>query len=404
MPSELAHHWTLDPDVTFLNHGSFGATPRPVLAAQAAWRDRMEREPVAFFARDLESEADTARAALAGFVGADPDDLALVPNATAAIATVLRSLELERGDELLTTDHAYNAARNALAHAAEHSGARPVVAAIPFPGTTPAGAIECLLAAVTPRTRLVLVDHVTSPTALVLPVAEIVAALRERGIDTLVDGAHAPGMLELDLDGIGAAFYAGNCHKWLCAPKGAGFLHVRRDRQAGIRPLAISHGANSPRTDRTRFRLDHDWTGTADPSAYLSIPSAIAFGATLVDGGWPALMARNRDLAIRGRDLLCAGLGIDPPVPDEMVGSMASVPLALTTEPALVDDGRTDDPLHAALLASGIQVAVASWPQRPAGAAPWRRLIRVSAAPYVALEDIDLLAGRLVDATTVPAV
>jgi isopenicillin-N epimerase len=249
-----------------------------------------------------------------------------------------------------------------------------------------------------------MVDHVTSPTALVLPVAEIVATLRDRGIDTLVDGAHAPGMLQLNLERIGAAFYAGNCHKWLCAPKGAGFLHARRDRQAGIRPLAISHGANSPRTDRTRFRLEHDWTGTGDPSAHLSVPSAIAFGASLVEGGWPALMARNRDLALRGRDLLCAALGIDPPVPDDMVGSMVSVPLPLTNEPAPVPDGRTDDPLHAALLASGIQVAVAPWPQRPAGPGPWRRLIRVSAAPYVALEDIGLLAGRLADATGAIAV
>ncbi|MGH2402067.1 MAG: aminotransferase class V-fold PLP-dependent enzyme, partial [Candidatus Limnocylindria bacterium] len=265
----------------------------------------------------------------------------------------------------------------------------------PFPGTAPADVIDRLLAAVTPRTRLVLIDHVTSPTALVVPVAEIVAALGERGIDSLVDGAHAPGMLDVDVAGVGAAYYAGNCHKWLCAPKGAGFLHVRRDRQAGIRPLAISHGATSPRTDRSRFRLEHDWTGTSDPTAYLSVPAAIEFGSTLLDGGWPALRARNRDAALRGRDLLCSALGIDPPAPDEMVGSMASVPLPPTAQPAPVDDGRIDDRLHAALLASGIQVAVAPWPQRLRRDAPWRRLVRISAAPYVAVEDFELLAGRL---------
>jgi isopenicillin-N epimerase len=404
MPSELARHWNLDPDVIFLNHGSFGATPRPVLDAQAAWRERMEREPVAFFARDLEGAADAVRAALGAFVGADPDDLALVPNATAAIATVLRSLELAPGYELLTTDYAYNAARNALAHAAERSGATLVVAPVPFPGTTPDDVADRLLGAVTPRTRLVLIDHVTSSTALVLPVAEIVAVLGERGIDTLVDGAHAPGMVDVDVDDIGAAYYAGNCHKWLCAPKGAGFLHVRRDRQTDIRPLAISHGATSPRTDRSRFRLEHDWTGTADPSAHLSIPAAVEFGASLLDGGWPALRSRNRDLALGGRDLLCAALGIERPVPDEMVGSMASVPLPPTTQPPPVDDGSTDDALHAALLASGIQVAVAPWPQRPRGDAPWRRLVRISAAPYVAIEDFEHLAERLPAAAAAAAV
>ncbi len=404
MPSELARHWTLDPDVIFLNHGSFGATPRPVLDAQAAWRDRMEREPVAFFARDLEAAADAARAALGSFVGADPDDLALVPNATAAIATVLRSLELAPGDELLTTDHAYNAAGNALAHAAERSGATLVVAAVPFPGTSPEDVADRLLGAATPRTRLVLLDHVTSTTALVLPVAEIVAALRERGIDTLVDGAHAPGMVDVDVDAIGAAYYAGNCHKWLCAPKGAGFLHVRRDRQASIRPLAISHGATSPRTDRSRFRLEHAWTGTADPSAHLSVPAAIEFGATLLDGGWPALRSRNCDLAHRGRDLLCAALGTETPVPRGMVGSMASVALPPSRQPAPLEDGSADDPLHAALLASGIQVAVAPWPRRPPRDAAWRRLVRISAPAYVAIEDFERLAERLPAAMAAAAV
>jgi isopenicillin-N epimerase len=394
MPSELARHWTLDPDVLFLNHGSFGATPRTVLAAQAAWRDRMEREPVAFFATDLEGAADVARAALGHFIGADPDDIALVPNATAGIATVLRSLEFGPGDEVLTLDHAYNAARNALAHAADRSGARLTIARLPFPGTTAADAIDSVLGAVTPRTRLVLIDHVTSSTALVLPVAEIVAALRELGIQTLVDGAHAPGMLELDVAGIGAAYYAGNCHKWMCAPKGAAFLHVRRDLQDQIRPLAISHGANSSRTDRSRFRLEHDWTGTADPSAFLSIPSAIEFGDSLVDGGWPALMARNREVAIRGRRLLCRALGIGPPAPDEMIGSMASIPLPIEAGPVPVEDGQTDDPLHAALLARGIQVMVTPWPQIPTRP-PWRRLVRFSVAAYVDRDDTERLAREL---------
>ena len=394
MPSEFARHWMLDPSITFLNHGSFGATPRPVLAAQTAWRERMEREPVAFFTRELEPALDHARGALGSFIGADSDDLAFVPNATAGVNTVTRSLELRAGDEILTTDHAYNAVRNALDEAAGGAGARVVIVALAFPGSTPGAAIEQILGAVTPRTRLAVIDHVTSTTALVLPVAEIVRALAERGIDTLVDGAHAPGMLELDVASIGAAYYTGNGHKWMSAPKGSGFLHVRRDLHARIRPLAISHGANSPRRDRSRFRLEHDWTGTADPSAYLSMPAAIEFGAGLMEGGWPALRRRNREVALRARDLVASALAVDAPVPDEMVGSMASVVLPFERDDAPEDDGTTDDDLHAALEAAGIQVMVAPWPMRP-GRGPWRRVIRLSAAPYVADEDFERLAGAL---------
>ncbi len=395
MPSEFAQHWTLDPGTVFLNHGSFGATPRPVLEAQSAWRARMEREPVAFFARDVEPAMDVVRTALGRFVGAAPDDLVLVPNATVGVNTVARSLDLRDGDEVVALDHAYNAATNALEHVAAAAGARLVIARLPFPGATPDLARDAILEAVTPRTRLVMVDHVTSPTALVLPIAEIVAALAERGIDTLVDGAHAPGMFDLDLEAIGAAYYAGNCHKWMCAPKGAGFLHVRRDLQERVRPLTISHGANSPRVDRPRFRLEHDWTGTWDPSAYLSIPAAIEFGASLLVEGWPALFERNRDLALRGRDLLCAALGVEAPAPDDMIGSMVAVPLPLESPDAPIPGAaQYDDPIHAGLQRHGIQASVGPWPQQPYGG-PWRRLVRVSAAPYVSLADLEQLAGVL---------
>ena len=393
MPSELAVHWTLDPSIAFLNHGSFGATPRPVLDAQSAWRDRMEREPVAFFTHDLEPALDAARAELGRFVGGDPDDLAFVVNATAGINTVARGIALEPGDEVIVLDHAYNAARNALVTAAASGGARVVTAAIPFPGTAPDDAMAAILTAVTKRTRLVLLDHVTSPTALVLPVAEIVAALDARGIDTLVDGAHAPGMIEVDVDRLGAAYYTANCHKWMCAPKGSGFLHVRRDRQDRIRPLVISHGANSPRTDRTRFRLEHDWTGTLDPSAWLAVPAAIGFGATVVPGGWAELRARGHRLALEGRAELTRVLGTDMPAPDEMIGSMAAVPMPSSgrSEPPVAEPD--EDPVHAALLAAGVQVAVTAWPRDPGGGA-WGRLIRFSCAPYVDATDL----GRLVAA------
>jgi isopenicillin-N epimerase len=395
MPSEFASHWSLDPAIAFLNHGSYGATPRAVLAAQRAWRDRMESEPVRFFSHDLEPALDRARAALAVFVGADPNDLAFVPNTTAGINTVLRSLPFTAGDELLTTDHAYNAVKNAMEYVAERDGATVVVAEVAFPGASPTDAIDRILGSVTDRTRLAVLDHITSATALVLPIEELVAQFRSRGIETLVDGAHAPGQVDLDVPGIGATYYVANLHKWVCAPKGAGFLWVRPDRQPAIRPLAISHGANSPRPDRSRFRAEFDWTGTADPSAYLAVPDAIRFGDELMPGGWAALRERNNALAVAGRDMLCQALDIRPPAPDEMVGTMASVPLPLERRPGVVQGVELyGDPVHDHLAALGMQVMVAPWPQRPAGGA-WHRLVRISAAAYNDLAQFERLADAL---------
>jgi isopenicillin-N epimerase len=215
MPSELAAHWALDPEVTFLNHGSFGACPREVLDAQRRWRDRLEAQPVQFLARDLNGLLAEARRGLGTFVGADPDDLAFVANATAAVNAILRSLRFEPGDELLGNDHEYNATLNVMRHVAERDGARVVVARIPFPVPSEDAVVEALLDAVTARTRLALVSHVTSTTAVVFPIERIVAELAARGIATLVDGAHVPGMLPLDIDRIGADWYVGNLHKWL---------------------------------------------------------------------------------------------------------------------------------------------------------------------------------------------
>lgn len=385
---DIRDHWTLDPAITFLNHGSFGATPRVVLEKQSEFRAQMEREPVRFFVRELEPLLDEAREVLAQFLGADFGGLAFVPNATAGVNAVLRSLDLDKHDELLVTTQEYNACRNALEYVAAVNGAKVVVADIPFPIDSPDVAVERILEKVSDRTRLLLIDHVTSQTALILPMERIVREMHSRGIDTLIDGAHAPGFLPLDLRAIGAAYYTGNLHKWVCAPKGAAFLHVRENRRASIRPAAISHGANSPRTDRSRFLIEFDWTGTFDPTAWLSVPEALRFMGSLLEGGWPELMQRNRELALRARDLLCATLEIEAPAPDAMLGAMAAVPLpdgALTTAPALYGD-----PLQDRLLFErNIEVPFVPWPHPP------KRLLRVSAQLYNRFDEYERLAASL---------
>jgi isopenicillin-N epimerase len=388
-PSEHARHWPLDPKIVFLNHGSFGACPTPVLEAQARYRERLESGPVQFLLRDLPDLLDAARAELGAFVGADPSDLVFVPNATTGVSTVLRSIELAEGDELLTTNHEYNACRNALDFVAGRSGARVVVVQVPFPVGSPEEILEAIVGQVTPRTRLGLFDHVTSLTGMVMPIRRIVAALADRGIDTMVDGAHAPGMLPLDVVAIGAAYYTGNCHKWLCAPKGAALLYVRPDRQDVIRPLTISHGANAPVEERSRFHMEFDWTGTQDPSAFLSVPHAIRFMGELLPGGWPELMNRNRDLAIAARRLLCDRFGVPPACPEEMIGTLASIPLkhgryrftttALAFDP--VEEGLRE--------AYGIEVPVLACPEGPGS------ILRVAAQIYNSIEQYEYLADAL---------
>jgi isopenicillin-N epimerase len=382
------HHWQLDPEVVFINHGAFGACPTAVLESQQAFRQQLEREPLRFIMREYEPLLDRARTALAGFVGADPTDLVFVSNATTGVNSVLRSLSFNPDDELLTTNHAYNACGNALRFVAERSGAKVVVAHIPFPLNAAVQVSQAILSHVSPRTKLVLLDHVTSPTALVFPLPYLIQSLSAQGIDTLIDGAHAPGMLPLNLQALGATYYTGNCHKWMCAPKGAGFLYVQRDRQARIRPLTISHGANSPRTDRSRFQLEFDWTGTQDPSAYLCVETAITHIATLSSKGWAGVMAHNRALALQAREILCEALGQTAPCPAEMVGAIATIQLpekfGIPTPIAGID------PLQDWLWEKfQIEVPIIPWVN------PNQKLIRVSAQMYNDVEQYRYLAQVL---------
>lgn len=376
--------WSIDPNITFLNHGSFGACPKAVLSIQQRLRARLEAEPVRFFVREWEPLIDESRNQLANFIGVDGRDLVFVPNATTGVNAVLRSLHFSADDELLTTNHEYNACRNALDFVARRSGARVVVGKIPFPLESPQQVIAAVLEQVSSKTKLVLLDHITSHTGLILPIQELVRELQVRGIDTLIDGSHAPGMIPLNLQDIGATYYSGNCHKWLCAPKGAAFLYVRRDKQPEIRPLTISHGANSPRTDKSPFQLEFDWMGTDDPTSYICVAEAIKFMGSLLPGGWDELRKRNHELVLQGRELLCDALNVLPPCPESMIGSMAVIPMAESWE------NRDFASINNQLLDNfAIEVPLNPWEEKP------KLLMRISAQIYNSIQEYEYLAKVL---------
>ena len=382
--------WALEPDLIYLNHGSFGACPRSVLIRQQEIRDELERQPMRFFS-GLGNRIDTAREVLAEFICADPSDVAFVPNATTAVNSVLRSMTLEPGDELLITDHSYNACANAVRYVASRCGATVSVAHLPFPVDSAQTVVDAVLAAVTERTRLAVIDHITSATGLVLPIAELASQLAARGVEVLIDGAHGPGCVPLDMRVLvdaGIAHYAGNLPKWCCSPKGAGFLFVRRDRQPFVRPVVLSHGANSPRTDRSKFLLEFDWTGTFDPSAVLAVPQALATLGGIYPGGWPELMERNRALVLRGRRVVAAAIDVEPPAPEDMIAAMASLILP-AADPNAPDPGHLDTIGDRILDDSNVQTMLPVWPEWP------QRLVRLSAQAYNREADYQVLAEAL---------
>ena len=355
------------------------------LEAQQRWRDLLESNPTRFMLEHYQPALDRARERVSRFVGAEPAGLAFVNNATEGVNAVLRSLEatLRPGDEIVITDHGYNACRNAVMVTAARTGARVVVASFPFPINGPQEVIDGVMAAVTDRSRLLLIDSITSPTGLVLPVNELVAAL-EPDLEILVDAAHAPGMIDFEVSAIGASYVTGNCHKWMCAPKGSAFLYIREDRRQAVYPAVISHGYNGAwPAEGGHLHTQFDWTGTDDPTAWLAVPDALNAVGGLQPDGWDGVRRTNRELCLAGRDILIDSLGICQPAPDNMIGSIASVPLPDSPEPA----DNIFDPLMVALRSKwSIEAMVFTWPEPP------HRVLRISSQQYNRLEEFHRLA------------
>lgn len=385
--------WSLDPRLTFLNHGSYGATPRAALEAQGEIRARMERDPVRFFKVDLEHLMDEARGEIASLINCRPQDIAPMRNATAALNVVLANADLRPGDEVLITDHEYMSLVNELERFCPRMGVKLVKARVPFPIGSPDEAFDAIVSCVTPRTRLAFFAHITSATSLIFPVARLTKELESRGIDVCVDGAHGPGQIPVDVRALGCTYYVGSLHKWASGPKGSGFVCVRADRQVSprqFRPLSLSSRAHKVRPERALFLRDFDYQGTDDYSAFLAAPAAIRALGRLMPGGWAALFRRNHELVLEGRRVVCEALGINPPAPGPMVGMMATIELP-EPHPSLLDRPTLyDDPLQDVLVERhGIVVPV--WRL----AADNKRVLRLSAQHYNTLEDFRVLAGAL---------
>ncbi|MCG3122037.1 MAG: Isopenicillin N epimerase [Phycisphaerales bacterium] len=426
-PSPLARHWKLDPGIAYLNHGSFGACPIPVLEAQARYRDRMEAEAIRYFVIDFDDLMDAARRDLAAFVNCPASDLAFVTNATIGVATVFdneaRLGRLKEGDQVIASPHEYPACLNNLRRICARVKAEIVMAEIPFPLSSPDQVVDAILAKVTDRTRLALVSHVTSPSGLVLPIQTIVDELKRRKVETVVDGAHAPGFTELDLEKLAPAYYTANCHKWVCSPKGSALLYVRPDLQVDFRPVVLSNFAEKPKPGRSQFLTEFDYIGTSDHTTFLAISDALRFMGTLltsandratggssasaipsgspaaispatIAAGYAAIRAHNRALVLRARDLVCRTLGVEPPAPDSMIGCLTSIFLPKHDEARharlMARPSKYHDALQNALVEKhGIQVPVWSVAGRP------DRLIRLSAQVYNSFEQYEYLARAL---------
>lgn len=369
----LRNQFLLDQKVTFLNHGSFGATPRPVFEAYQHWQRELERQPVEFLDRRFAERMTEARTALADYLGTQPDDLVYVTNATVGVNIVARSLDLGLGDEVLSTNHEYGACDRAWRFLAQKRGFRYINHSIDLPLASVDDFVEQLWKGVTACTKVLYLSHITSSTATIFPLAAVCRRAREQGILTVVDGAHAPGQIHLDLEEIGADFYTGNLHKWLCAPKGAGFLYARRAVQDLLEPLVVSWGWNSERLGSSKFIDQHEWWGTRDIAPFLSVPAAIRFQD---EHDWDMVRMACHVLAVEVKTQICELTGLPSQYSDDSwYAQMVAVPLPAETDIVVLKSQLYDG--------HRIEVPLVKW--------NGHKLIRVSVQGYNTGEDVSTL-------------
>jgi isopenicillin-N epimerase len=373
----LRSQFLLDPKVVFLNHGSFGATPKPVFQDYQRWQRELERQPVEFLGRRFTGLMKNTRKSLADYLHASEDDLVFTPNVTVSVNIVARSLKLGVGDEVLSTDHEYGACDRTWRFLSKENGFIYRNQEISFPIDSPETFGDALWRGVTSRTKVIFISHITSPTATIFPVAEVCARARREGILTAVDGAHAPGQVNLDMPALGADFYVGNLHKWLCAPKGAGFLYARRDVQALLKPLIVSWGYESETPSSSAFVDLHEWTGTRDIAAYLAVPAAIDFQA---DHDWDEVRVDCHELACEAQKKICTLTGLSPlNGNDSSFGQFVAVPL-----PDKTDIVSLKEKLYNRFM---VEVPLMEWNKR--------KLIRVSIQGYNSMKDVNTLYKAL---------
>jgi len=368
----------LDPSVTFLNHGSFGATPRPVFKEYQRWQRELEKQPVEFLGRRVTELMAKSRAALGSYLGTHADNLIYAQNVTISLNIVARSLELKPGDEVLTTDHEYGAMDRTWRFLSKEHGFRYINQPIVLPLTTEEKFIDDLWQGVTKNTRVIFLSHITSPTAIIFPVKEIIRRAREAGIITIIDGAHVAGQIPLHLDSLGADFYGGNLHKWLCAPKGAGFLYARPEVQQLLKPLVVSWGYESEFPSGSDFIDHHEWWGTRDPSAFLSVPKAIEFQK---ENNWDEVRDFCHQLVAYAQKRISELTGLAPlhPQADTWFRQMAASPLPADTDVLLLKNRLYDE--------YRIEVPVHEW--------NGNKLIRISVQGYNTKRDVDKLIDAL---------
>ena len=386
--SQLSKYWNLNSKTIFLNHGSFGACPKAVLEHQFKLRAELESDPVHFFDVTSKKLWTEAIETLADFINAEEEGMTFVPNATSGVNTILRSLPLKSGDEILILDHTYQACWNTVDYISKRSGAKTVVVPLPLPIQTPDEVTKTILNYTTEKTKLALIDTVTSPTGIRLPFEQIVSELQSKGIDVLLDAAHGPGIVPLDLKKLEPAYATGNAHKWLCTPKGAAFLYIREDKRSKVNPLSISHGFSVDGNTDEKIRLEFDWTGTQDITPWLCIPKSIEHVGSLVEGEWAEIMKHNTNLAIQARNIILEVLETPKLCPDSMIVGLSAV--ALPGEGVATKSVLEPDPLHTLLYEKyKIQVPVFGWPHHN------KRYLRIASYLYNSIEEYEYLAEVL---------